>query len=102
GRFARANGPGWLAAWKEDCAPSAGGSSAVGRPRRTGSPFMDGAEILRIIDALHREKDIDKEQLFQSVEFALASAARKKFEAGEELQVHIDRKTGKVEAYLGG
>jgi len=62
---------------------------------------MDGAEILRIIDALHREKDIDKEQLFQSVEFALASAARKKFEAGEELQVHIDRKTGKVEAYLG-
>ncbi len=62
---------------------------------------MDGAEILRIIDALHREKEIDKEQLFQSVEFALASAARKKFEAGEELQVHIDRKTGRVEAYLG-
>jgi N utilization substance protein A len=62
---------------------------------------MDGAEILRIIDALHREKDIDKEQIFQSVEFALASAARKKFEAGEELVVHIDRKTGRVEAYLG-
>ena len=62
---------------------------------------MDGAEILRIIDALHRDKDIDKEYLFQSLEFALASAARKKFEAGEELQVHIDRKSGKAEAFLG-
>ena len=62
---------------------------------------MDGAEILRIIDALHRDKDIDKEYLFQSVEFAIASAARKKFDAGEELQVHIDRKSGKVDAYLG-
>lgn len=61
---------------------------------------MDGAEILRIVDALHREKDIEKEFLFQSIEFALASAARKKFEAGEELQVQIDRKTGKVEAFL--
>jgi N utilization substance protein A len=62
---------------------------------------MDGAEILRIIDALHREKDIDKEYLFTSIEFALASAARKKFEAGDELVVHIDRKSGKVDAYIG-
>lgn len=62
---------------------------------------MDGAEILRIIDALHRDKDIDKEYLFQSLEFALASAARKKLEVGEELQVHIDRRTGKVEAFKG-
>src|SRR5215831_14470503 len=62
---------------------------------------MDGAEILRIIDALHREKDIDKEYLFTSIEFALASAAKKKFEAGDELVVHIDRKSGKVDAYIG-
>ncbi len=62
---------------------------------------MDGAEILRIIDALHREKDIDKEYLFTSIEFALASAAKKKFEAGDELVVHIDRKTGKVDAFIG-
>jgi transcription termination/antitermination protein NusA len=62
---------------------------------------MDGAEILRIIDALHREKDIDKEYLFTSIEFALASAARKKLEVGDELVVHIDRKTGKVDAYIG-
>ncbi|MBM4014817.1 MAG: transcription termination factor NusA [Planctomycetes bacterium] len=62
---------------------------------------MDGAEILRIIDALHRDKDIDKEYLFQSLEFALASAARKKLDAGDELVVHIDRKSGKVEAFRG-
>jgi N utilization substance protein A len=62
---------------------------------------MDGAEILRIIDALHREKDIDKEYLFSSIEFALASAARKKFEAGDDLVVHIDRKSGRVDAFIG-
>ena len=27
---------------------------------------MDGEEILRIVDALHRDKEIDKELLFQS------------------------------------
>ena len=62
---------------------------------------MDCAEIIRIIDAIHREKEIDKELLFESVEFALATAARKKYEAGEELTVTVDRETGEVEAFLG-
>ena len=61
---------------------------------------MDGAEILRIIDAIHREKEIDKELLFQSIEFALETAARKKYEAGDDLTVHVDRQTGQVEAFL--
>ncbi len=62
---------------------------------------MDREEILRIVDALHRDKEIDKELLFQSIEYALATAARKKYDAGEELTVHVDRETGEVEAYLG-
>jgi len=61
---------------------------------------MDGEEILRIIDALHRDKKIDKELLFQSVEIALATAARKKYEE-ENLSVRVDRHTGDVSAYLG-
>ena len=62
---------------------------------------MDGQELLRIIDAIHRDKDIDKELLFQSVEYALATAARKRYDAGEELTVHVDRETGEVEALHG-
>jgi N utilization substance protein A len=61
---------------------------------------MDGEEILRIIDALHRDKSIDKELLFQSVEVALATAARKKYDAGEELTVRVDRRTGDVAAFI--
>ena len=38
---------------------------------------MDGAEILRIVDAIHRDKDIDKEIIFDSLEQALCSAARR-------------------------
>ena len=61
---------------------------------------MDGEEILRIVDALHRDKGIDKELLFQSIEFAMATAARKKYDAGEELTVTVDRSTGEVVAYM--
>ena len=38
---------------------------------------MNGGEVLRIVDALHREKGIDKELIFESIEQALALAAKK-------------------------
>ena len=43
---------------------------------------MDSNEILRIVDAIHRDKNIDKEIVFEGIEAALVSAARKHF--GEE------------------
>ncbi len=51
-------------------------------------------EFLRHIDSLHREKGIDREQLIESIETALVSAARKRYPNVEELRVRIDRKTG--------
>ena len=55
------------------------------------------AELIRQIDVLSREKDIDKEILFQSLESALSMAARKKLGVGEELVITINRKTGTLE-----
>jgi N utilization substance protein A len=60
---------------------------------------MEGAELLRIVDAIHREKDIDPEALFEGIESALLTAARKQYGTTGEIQVRIDRKTGAIGAY---
>ena len=57
---------------------------------------MNG-ELLRLIEGLHREKEIDKEILFQSLESALSMAIRKKYGIEEEVPLTINRLTGQVE-----
>lgn len=53
------------------------------------------AELLRLVDSIHRDKNINKEIVFQGIEQALASAARKAY-ATEEVYVEIDRETGDI------
>ncbi|MHC4848404.1 MAG: transcription termination factor NusA [Planctomycetota bacterium] len=60
---------------------------------------MEGAELLRIVDAIHREKEIDPETLFEGIESALLTAARKQYGTEGEIAVVIDRDTGKIGAY---
>ncbi|MCA9042075.1 MAG: transcription termination factor NusA, partial [Planctomycetaceae bacterium] len=55
---------------------------------------MNGREILRIVDAIHRDKGIDQEIVFEGIEQAILSAARKHYGEGSELVVTIDRVTG--------
>lgn len=55
---------------------------------------MEGPELLRLVDAIHRERNIDKEVLFQGLEHALLTAARKKLGEDAEIFVNIDRETG--------
>ncbi|MEW6742765.1 MAG: transcription termination factor NusA [Planctomycetota bacterium] len=62
---------------------------------------MNGEELLRVIDAIHRDKDIDKEILFESIEMALATAARKRYGTVDDLTVRIDRSTGDIHAFVG-
>ena len=38
---------------------------------------MDSNEIVRIIDAIHRDRNIDKEIVFKAIEAALVSAAKR-------------------------
>lgn len=55
---------------------------------------MNGPEVLRIVDAIHRDKNIDKEIVFEGIEQAILSAARKHFGEDEEVIAIIDRETG--------
>ena len=55
---------------------------------------MNGAEVLRVVDAIHRDKNIDKEIVFEGIEQAILSAARKHFGEDYELKVDVDRETG--------
>ena len=55
---------------------------------------MNGPELLRIVDAIHRDKSIDKEVVFEGIEQAILSAARKHFGEENEVEVHVDRSHG--------
>ena len=55
---------------------------------------MNGNEILRIVDAIHRDKAIHSDVVFEGIEQAILSAARKHFSEEEQLEVRIDRETG--------
>ncbi|MDA7980595.1 MAG: transcription termination factor NusA [Pirellulales bacterium] len=63
---------------------------------------MNPAEMLRIVDALHREKNIDKETVFDSIETALVSALRKYYGDESQIVVNIDRPTGVTTAARDG
>ncbi len=57
---------------------------------------MNNEDILRMIDVIHRDKEIPKEVLFEGLEQAIAAAVRKRIGAGEDLEVTIDRKLGSI------
>src|SRR5678815_4837506 len=56
-------------------------------------------ELIIVIDQLGREKGIDKEVLFEALESALLSASRKSLGPGDNVRIHIDRKTGEFRVY---
>jgi N utilization substance protein A len=57
---------------------------------------MNPEDVLRMIDVIHRDKDIPKEVIFRGLEEALAQGVRKRLGVGEDLVVRIDRKTGEI------
>jgi len=57
---------------------------------------MNPSEVLRIVDTIHRDKNIDKEIVFEGIEAALLSAAKKHYGEDEEIVVHIDREDGSI------
>ena len=56
-------------------------------------------EILLVAETVSNEKDVDKELIFEAIEAALATAAKKK--AGKDINVRvvIDRRTGDYETF---
>lgn len=57
---------------------------------------MNGSELLRVVDAIHRDKNIDKEIVFEGIEQAILSAARKHFGEESDVAVSINRDTGEA------
>lgn len=56
-------------------------------------------EILLLVDALAREKNVDKEIVFGALESALASATKKRIHDDADVRVSIDRSTGEHESH---
>ncbi len=63
---------------------------------------MDPNELLRVVDAIHRDKNIDKEIVFEGIEAALISAAKKHYGEDEEVVVQIDRSNGSIQGSHNG
>ena len=56
-------------------------------------------EILTIAESVSNEKDLPKETIFEAIELALASAAKKKFTEEVSIKVDIDPDTGEYSSY---
>src|SRR5437667_8152731 len=56
-------------------------------------------ELLLLVDALAREKNVPKDIVFTALESALASATKKRFQEDIDARVQIDRETGDYESF---
>jgi len=63
---------------------------------------MKPNDLLRIVDALHRDKNIDKEIVFQAIESALVSAARKYYGEETDITFDIERESGVMVGSIDG
>jgi N utilization substance protein A len=64
---------------------------------------MNTQEMLRLIDSIARDRNVDKDALLADLEQAMVSAARKHFNAidTEEFRCQLDRITGKIRLWRG-
>jgi N utilization substance protein A len=56
-------------------------------------------EILLVAEAVSNEKQVPREKIFEALEFAIASATKKKNEGEIEVRVSIDRETGSFDTF---
>lgn len=57
---------------------------------------MPRPEIILVADTVAREKNIDKEDVFEAMEIAIQKAARSKYGFEHDIRANIDRKTGAI------
>ncbi len=56
-------------------------------------------EILMVVDAVSREKNVDRDIIFEALEAALATATRKRHKGDIDARVAIERKTGEYDTF---
>src|SRR3954468_10657197 len=59
-------------------------------------------DLVRIVDSIHRDKNIAKEILFEGIQSALATAAKKHYPEAQEIDVLIDPDSGQIHATKDG
>ncbi len=57
---------------------------------------MPRPEIIAVADTVAREKNIDREDVFEAMEVAIQKAGRSKYGFEHDIRAHIDRKTGAI------
>jgi N utilization substance protein A len=62
---------------------------------------MNGGELIRVVDLMHRERNIAREVIFGAIEKAIRLAITKSFEDEEDISVTIDRHGGEILAKKG-
>jgi N utilization substance protein A len=63
---------------------------------------MNPQELLRIVDSLHREKQISPDLVIQAIESALITAAKRQFGEDAEVSVKIAPEGGQISASVDG
>src|SRR5882757_1153775 len=65
---------------------------------------MPNAELIRIVDGIARDKNIEREQVYSDIEQAVASGLRKHFNTEDttEFAVTLERTTGDISVARGG
>src|SRR5205085_8408005 len=65
---------------------------------------MANQELMRIVDGIARDKNIEREQVYVDIEQAVASGLRKQFntEDTSEFAVQVDRTSGEISVTRGG
>ena len=57
---------------------------------------MPRPEIILVADTVAREKNIDRDDVFEAMEIAIQKAARSKYGFEHDIRAHIDRKSGAI------
>ena len=57
---------------------------------------MPRPEVILVADTVAREKNIDREDVFEAMEVAIQKAGRSKYGFEHDIRAHIDRKTGAI------
>ncbi len=59
-------------------------------------------DLLRLVDSICRDKNIEKDLVYEDLETAMVSAARKTYAFDDEVEVKIDRVSGTIAATVNG
>ncbi|WP_442505976.1 transcription termination factor NusA [Novipirellula sp. SH528] len=63
---------------------------------------MNPQDILRYVDSLHREKNIDTELVFSAIEAALQTAAKRQYGEDADITITLNRDNGRITAKHDG